>query len=80
MFYGDLKEEGDVTISDATIGAFQEFLQFFYLTDVAFTIENAAEVMNLVNKYGAMDCFPRVSATTHNHGNSLFGFGVGNSL
>lgn len=58
MFYGHLKEEGDVTISDATVEAFGEFLQFFYLTDVAFTIENAPEILNLVNKYGAVECFP----------------------
>ncbi len=58
MFYGDLKEEGDVTISDASVEAFEEFLQFFYLTDVALTIENAPEILNLVNKYAAVECFP----------------------
>lgn len=57
MFYGSLKEQGDVVITDATIEAFEEFLQFFYLADVKLTIENAAEVMNLVNKYGAVECF-----------------------
>lgn len=58
MFYGHLKEEGDVKIADATVDAFAEFLQFFYLADVTLTTENAPEVMNLVNKYGAVDCFP----------------------
>lgn len=58
MFNGHLKEDGDVSIVDATIEAFGEFLQFFYLADVKLTIENAADVMNLVNKYGVVDCFP----------------------
>ncbi|KAG4079203.1 hypothetical protein HA402_015859 [Bradysia odoriphaga] len=57
MFYGDLKEEGDVSITDSSAEPFMEFLQFFYLANVKLTIENAAEVMNLVNKYGIIDCF-----------------------
>lgn len=58
MFYGALKEEGNVNITDCRMESFKEFLQFFYLANVRLTIENAAEVMNLVNKYGALECFP----------------------
>lgn len=58
MFYGNLKEEGNVVIADTCAEPFAEFLQFFYLANVKLTIENAAEVMNLVNKYGTVECFP----------------------
>lgn len=51
MFYGALKEEGDVTIVDTSVAAFAEFLQFFYLTDVGLTIQNVLEVVNLAKKY-----------------------------
>lgn len=57
MFYGTLKEEGDVKIVDATMDGFKEFLQFFYMDQVIITIENIAEIMNLVKKYGVLKCF-----------------------
>lgn len=31
MFYGELKEEGDIKVCNVTAAAFEEFLQFFYL-------------------------------------------------
>lgn len=51
MFYGDLKEPGDIDIVDASSEAFQEFLQFFYLDKFELTIENIAEVLTLADKY-----------------------------
>lgn len=51
MFYGDLKETGDVIITDATAEGFTEFLQLFYKPEVKFTIDNIAEVMKLIDKY-----------------------------
>lgn len=56
MFYGDLKENGDVTIVDATDAAFVEFLQFFYLSDVKLTAEHLASVMYLGHKYNVKKC------------------------
>ncbi len=57
MFYGSLKEDGDVTIVDTSMAAFEEFLQFFYVTDVKLTMENVTDVINLMKKYnvGSMD-------------------------
>ncbi|XP_055306128.1 BTB/POZ domain-containing protein 3-like [Sitodiplosis mosellana] len=55
MFYGTVKEEGDVKIVDATVAAFKEFLQFFYFGRVSLTMENIGYVMNLVNKYNMPD-------------------------
>lgn len=51
MFYGDLKESGDINIVDASPEAFIEFLQFFYLDKFELTIENIAEVLTLADKY-----------------------------
>lgn len=51
MFYGDLKETGDVVITDTTAEGFTEFLQLFYKPEVKFTIDNIAEVMKLIDKY-----------------------------
>lgn len=51
MFYGPLKEKGDVEIVDTTANGFKEFLQFFYLNDVMLTIEMVDEVVELADKY-----------------------------
>lgn len=51
MFYGTVKEKGDIKIVDATVAAFKEFLQFFYRSRLSLTNENIAYVMDLVNKY-----------------------------
>lgn len=72
MFYGTVKEKGDIKIVDATVAAFKEFLQFFYLSRLSFTNENIAYVMDLVNKYnvnGGMNIcvsFLRDMLTVHN--------------
>lgn len=56
MFYGDLKEPGDVHLADSSDAAFMEFLQFFYLSDVKLTMENITEVMYLGQKYNVKGC------------------------
>lgn len=56
MFFGGLKENGDVKIIDASQNAFKEFLQFFYLDKITLTTENIAEVMMLADKYAVAGC------------------------
>lgn len=56
MFYGSLKEQGDIRIVDASSDAFKEFLQFFYINEVELTVDNISQVMHLVKKYDVIDC------------------------
>lgn len=56
MFFGGMKEMGDVKIVDADIESFKEFLQFFYLNDVTLTMENIETVSRLADKYDILDC------------------------
>lgn len=56
MFYGGIREDGDVEIVDASVDGFKEFLQFFYIDKVQLTMENVAEVLNLANKYNVTEC------------------------
>lgn len=56
MFYGPIKQDGDIPIGDTTPEAFKEFLQFFYRGTVKLTAENAAEVWNLGKQYLVDDC------------------------
>lgn len=56
MFFGSLKEKGDVCITDVSIESFKEFLQFFYLQKVTLTMEKIEEVAYLADKYDMMDC------------------------
>lgn len=56
MFYGQMKEVGDITIVDASVSAFEEFLQFFYLDAVKLTMENIVSVVNLGKKYNVPVC------------------------
>jgi len=51
MFYGQLKEPGDITIVDATHDAFLEFLQFFYCDKFELSTEHICEVLTLADKY-----------------------------
>lgn len=57
MFNGELHEEDDVTILDASIEGFKEFLQFFYSKEVNLSMENVGDVLNLTHKYDIVDCF-----------------------
>lgn len=51
MFFGDLKETGDVNIVDATYDGFMEFLQFFYFDKFEMTFKNIGEVITMADKY-----------------------------
>lgn len=51
MFFGDLREAGDVKIVDATAAAFMEFLQFFYCDKFELTLKNIGEVITMADKY-----------------------------
>lgn len=51
MFYGTLKEKGDVKITDSSANGFMEFLSIFYLEEVKITNANISEFMYLANKY-----------------------------
>lgn len=56
MFFGTMKEKGNVKIVDAPVTAFTEFLQFFYLNEVKLTMENIETVARLADKYDILDC------------------------
>lgn len=56
MFFGELRETGDILVTDASIDAFKAFLQFFYSTQVGLTVDNVGEVMNLGHKYNVDKC------------------------
>lgn len=49
MFHSEL-EPGDISIVDASAGAFKEFLQVFYFNHVKLTMKNKFEVVNLCKK------------------------------
>lgn len=51
MFYGPIKEKGDVKMGDASAAGFVEFLQFFYSNRVKLTVEIIGEVMSFGDKY-----------------------------
>lgn len=56
MFYGSLKEQGDIKIVDASPEAFKQFLRLFYVNHIALTMETVAEVMYLSKKYDVLEC------------------------
>lgn len=56
MFYGNLKEPGNVHVIDSSAAAFAEFLQYFYLRTVKLTEGNAAGVLHLSVKYDITNC------------------------
>lgn len=66
MFYGPVKEKGDILIKDTCAAAFKEFLQFFYLGKVTLTSENIAQVMNLCKKYDMKECMTVCETTLQN--------------
>lgn len=57
MFYGELKEEGDIKVCNVTAAAFEEFLQFFYLKEVILSMQHILEVSHLGHKYDIEKCF-----------------------
>lgn len=56
MFFGPMKEIGDVEIVDASVVAFKEFLKFFYFRNVKLSMENMRAVFYLVEKYNIWKC------------------------
>lgn len=56
MFFGPMKSEGDIVITDVTAGSFKEFLRYFYFSDLKCTVENVAEVTYLADYYHVPDC------------------------
>lgn len=57
MLFGYSKrKDGDIPISDVSIEAFREFLQFFYLDKVRLTPKHIVEVMNLCGKFKLTEC------------------------
>lgn len=57
MFYGPIKEKGDVQMDEASAAGFVEFLQFFYSNIIKLTMVNIDNVMNYVHKYDVTECF-----------------------
>lgn len=55
-FQGDWKDKNETTIGHASIDAFKEFLQFFYLRRVKLTRENVEDVLNLGHMYNVTEC------------------------
>lgn len=51
MFYGPIKEKGDILIVDASPVAFKAFLEFFYKPKVALPSTDILNVINLCKKY-----------------------------
>lgn len=56
MFFGELRETGDVIISDCSFDAFSEFLQYFYVADVVLTSDLVFEVIQMAHKYDLPEC------------------------
>lgn len=55
MFFGLLKNEGDIEMIEGDAEAFKEFLQFFYLRKVTISLENLWEVVRLIDMYDMID-------------------------
>lgn len=56
MFFDNGDKEAIVHISDGCAEAFEEFLQFFYMTEVELTAANIADVWKLIEKYKVPNC------------------------
>lgn len=57
MFFGPLKEDSDINVTDANEAVFKEFLKFFYQDDqVEFSMENIAGLLDLGHKYNVRKC------------------------
>lgn len=56
LFYGKSKSDRSVHMRDVSDGAFKEFLQYFYLSEVKLSIENIGDVMHLGHKYNVTQC------------------------
>lgn len=50
MFYGELREKGDLTITFTAV-AFKQFLRFFYFNQHNLTMDSIREVVDLLKQY-----------------------------
>lgn len=66
MFFGSLKEHGDIKIVDASAEAFKQFLRLFYFNHIELTMETVAEIMYLSKKYDVMECLEMCSVFLEN--------------
>lgn len=57
MFYGSIKEKGDVKIGDVSAAVFMEFLRFFYFNTIKLTMANIFDIIHLGHKYEVAECF-----------------------
>lgn len=57
MFYGELKELGDITVYDVDPDIFKVFLKFAYYEHVDLTIKNVVQLMHLGEYYNVVNCF-----------------------
>lgn len=56
MFFGS-KKKTIIHISNASVGDFEDLLQFFYLREVDIAVQNFKRVRQLAKKYGILDRF-----------------------
>lgn len=56
MFYGALKETGEIHVADASFIELKEFLQYFYKTKFKVSAANIFGVMYLGHKYNVQKC------------------------
>lgn len=57
MFYGPMKETGDVKIADASPTAFRKFLDFFYNPNATLSTDDIGDIIILAHKYDTEVCF-----------------------
>lgn len=51
MFFGELRELGNIDIVDASHDGFMEFLRFFYFDKYKLTVDHIGEVLTMADKY-----------------------------
>ncbi|KAG4065822.1 hypothetical protein HA402_012500 [Bradysia odoriphaga] len=56
MFYGELRENRDVQIVDATADVFKEFLKLFYFDKPNIEMVHIPDVLQLIRKYNVTGC------------------------
>lgn len=54
LLFGPRRHKGNIKIVGVTVGAFKEFLQFFYMPRLSLQMENFDDVIHLADKYGIL--------------------------
>lgn len=84
MFYGHLKvESDDLPIIDASVDAFREFLQFFYMDEIRLTPKNIIEVTKLCKRFELTDPIKACAISlrsTLTLDDMCWGYGIATSL